>query len=299
MIRIHLQFCSSRDLLPFEQRHYVQLMDENDPCATKNSVKAGKPRGHQGQQIHYLIWVKTDAWKNVGAMSGGSGAFGVGIRDRFFGLDKFPKPKKRETSPYLSGIIDNTLYRLEYVLDRSTCAYSEEDTKRRKCLNPDHYHYLAGKIIALWRKQVVKDWEFMYGVKPYGFETFVDEKRSSRSGWGDQYDSNPSFTLSKGGLYIADNWTCVGSTQGSAKDHVGKGLTGGLRGKPFRRRKVPIKIVYCKWLAPFTEPQACEYKSSWRGETPEEKARAKELSRKRRQRTQEALALLKKEGITP
>ncbi len=265
MIWIHLQFCSSSDLIPFERRHYVQLMDEDDKCATENSVAAGEPRGHHGQQVHYLIWAKVDdAWKNIGAISGGSGIFSSNIRDKFFGLDKFPKPKRGETSPYLSGIIDNTLYRLEL-----------------------HQKNLASKVLSLWRKQVVKDWEFMYGVKPYGFETFVDENRSGKSG----------FTLSKGGLYVADNWTCVGSTQGSAKDHVGKGLTGGLRNNPFRRRKVPIKIAYCKWVPPFTEPQACVYKSSWRGQTPEEKALAKERSGKRRQKMQEAITLLEKEGI--
>lgn len=260
MIRIYLQFCSSSDLIPFERRHYVQPMDENDPCATAKSVDAGEPRGHHGQQIHYLIWGKVDeVWQNIGAISGGSGVFSCGIRDRFFGLDKFPKPKRGGTSPYLSGIIDNTLYRLEL-----------------------HQKNLASKVLSLWRKQVVKDWEFMYGVKPYGFETFVDEKRSGKAG----------FTLSKGGLYVADNWTCVGSTQGSAKDHVGKGLTGGLRGEPFRRRKVPIKIAYCKWIAPFTEPQFCEYKSSWRGQTVEEKALAKERILRRKELLKKALTEL-------
>jgi hypothetical protein len=251
-------------------------MDENDPCAKENSVVAGEPRGHHGQQVHYLIWGKVDdVWKNIGAISGGSGVFACGIRDKFFGLDKFPKPKRGESSPYLSGIIDNTLYRLE--------------------LNQKN---LASKVLSLWRKRVVKDWEFLYGIKPYGFETFVDEKRSSRDSWGDQYDSKPGFTLSKGGLYVADNWTCVGNTRGSAKDHVGKGLTGGLRGEPFRRRKVPIKIAYCKWISPFTEPQFCEYKSSWRGQTLEEKALAKERVLRRKELMNAAAVELEKMGIS-
>jgi hypothetical protein len=263
MIRIYLQFCSSSDILEVEQRHYVEKMMENDPNAKPNSVGAGEPKGHHGQQIHYLIWGKTEnGWWHIGAISGGSGVFSCGVRDKFFGLDKFPKPKRGQTSPYLSGIIDNTLYHLDL-----------------------HEKNLASKVLSLWRKQVAKDWEFMYGVKPYGFETFVDEKRSNL----------PGFNLSKGGLYVADNWTCVGTTSGSAKDHVGKGLTGGLRGEPFRRRKVPIKIAYCRWIAPFTEPQFCEYKSSWRGQTPEEKALAKERANRRKELLRKALTELPEE----
>jgi hypothetical protein len=268
MNHIVLQFCSSSDLLPFEERHYVAKMELNHPNATEHSVAAGKPVGHHGQQIHYLIWVKPDdsKWQNVGAISGGSPTFGVGIRDKFFGLDKFPKPKRGENSLYLNGIIDNTLYRLELNIPN-----------------------LASQILAIWRKQVVKDWEFMYGVKPYGFETFVDEDR----------DETKGFKKSKGGLYVADNWTCVGTTKGSTKDHVGRGLTGGLKGNPFHRKKVSIKIAYCKWIKPFTEPQVCNYKSSWRGQTPEEKALGKERTEKRKQLMQGAVLLLKTEGIDP
>ena len=274
MNQVFLQFCSSSDLLPFEKRHYVEAMSKGDPNATPNSVKAGQPKGHHGQQLHYLIWVKFDnthwLWQNVGAISGGSAIFSSSARDTFFGLGKFPKPKRGEKSPYLSGIIDNTLYHLEF-----------------------HKPNLATKILSLWRKQVVRDWEFMYDVKPYGFETFVDEKRQSRLVWGEEPRTNPNFAMTKGGLYIADNWAPVGVTQGSAKDHVGKGLTGGLRGRPFRRSKVSVKIAYCKWIAPFTEPQMCDYKSSWRGRTPEEKALAKERVARRKQLTLRAQEQLK------
>ncbi len=279
MIRVHLQFCGSSDILDVERRHYVEKMMENDPNAKEKSVDAGEPKGHHGQQIHYLIWGETDqGWQKIGAISGGSAVFTCGVRDKFFGLDKFPKPQRGQTSLYLSGIIDNTLYHLDL-----------------------HEKNLATKILSLWRKQVVKDWEFMYGIKPYGFETFVDEKRT-------EHQTKPGeFKLTKGGLYVADNWTCVGVTLGSAKDHVGKGLTGGLRGEPFRRRKVAIKIAYCKWITPFNEPQACEYKSSWRGQTPKEKALAKERVNRRKVLFEKALTelpescslKLRTEGVIP
>jgi hypothetical protein len=128
----------------------------------------------------------------------------------------------------------------------------------------------------MWRKVVVKDWEALYGVKPFGFETFVE------------FAEREDGTQRMGGLYVADNWTRVGETVGIAKNHVGIGLTGGLHGNPFARDNVPKKIVYCKWIKPFTEPQVCDYKSSWRGDTPEAKQLAKERAAWREMRTKES-----------
>ena len=125
------------------------------------------PRGHHGQQIHLLIWYKG---QNVGAISGGSAVYAVRCRDEFFGMTK----NNREQ--VINGIIDNTLFRLES---------SERN--------------LASRVVALWRKTVVGYWEYLYGVKPFGFETFV---QAADLGDGD----------TTGGLYRADNWTFVGET---------------------------------------------------------------------------------------
>jgi hypothetical protein len=158
---LRLEFCSSRDVAEFETRHYVAKMPENYFRATQHSKPAGKPRGHHGQQVHFLIWYKG---KNVGAISGGSSVYGTKVRDTFFGISK----NNREQT--LNGVIDNTLFRLEYSLDRNACVYGEEDTKKRKCLNPDHNHNLATQVLALWRRNVVAYWEFLYGVKPFRIE---------------------------------------------------------------------------------------------------------------------------------
>ncbi len=103
----------------------------------------------------------------------------------------------------INGIIDNTLFRLEL-----------------------HEYTLASQIVSLWRKVVVKDWESLYGVKPYGFETFVEYA---------EIDANRQRV---GSLYLADNWTLVGETAGNTRNHIGKGLTGGLHGNPFTRENV-------------------------------------------------------------
>ena len=235
--------------------HYVRKMTAEG--RTDKSKDVGEVRGHHGQQIHYLIWYETDhGWKNVGAISGGSAVYATGVRDEFFRITEGNREK------VINGIIDNTLFRLEL---------------------PEYN--LASKIVSLWRKAVVKDWEGLYGVKPYGFETFVE------------YAEIDAHRQRVGSLYLADNWTRVGETTGSAKNHVGKGLTGYLHGNPFTRESVAKKIVFCKWINPFTEPQVCEYKSSWRGQTPEEKQLAKKRAAWRKLRTIESKAELKSLGV--
>jgi hypothetical protein len=236
---LYLEFCGSSQVVDFETRHYVEKMPSNDPRASENSKVAGKPRGHHGQQIHFLIWYKGE---NVGAISGGSAVYATTCRDEFFGLNR----DNREH--VINGIIDNTLFRLE---------------------KPERN--LATRCLALWRKSVIDYWEYLYDVKPYGFETFVEQ--------ADLEDGRQRM----GALYKADNWTLAGETFGSTKNHIGVGLTGGVTGKgSFARAKVKPKLVFCKWIPGFSTPQFCEYKSSWRGQTAEEKELAKERSDRRK-----------------
>jgi hypothetical protein len=245
--QILFQFCGSKDIKIFEKNHYVRKMTADG--RTDKSKAVGEVRGHHGQQIHYLIWYETDnGWENVGAISGGSAVYATNVRDEFFHINKDNREK------VINGIIDNTLFRLEL-----------------------HDFNLASKIVSLWRKVVIKDWEGLYGVKPYGFETFVE------------YEEIDAVTQRVGSLYLADNWIRVGETAGRTKNHVGKGLTGGMRGNPFTRECVPKKIVFCKWIPPFTEPQTCDYKSSWRSQTPEEKQLAKVRSAWRKMRVADSL----------
>jgi hypothetical protein len=253
--RILFQFCGSKDIKIFEKNHYVRKMTADG--RTDRSKAVGEVRGHHGQQIHYLIWYETDdGWKNVGAISGGSAVFATGVRDDYFHITTENREK------VINGIIDNTLFRLEL-----------------------HDFNLASKIVCRWRKTVVKDWEGLYGVKPYGFETFVE------------YAEIDATTQRVGSLYLADNWTLVGETAGNTRNHIGKGLTGGLHGNPFTRENVSKKFVFCKWIKPFTEPQVCEYKSSWRGQTPEEKQRAKGRAAWRKMRIVDSSAELKRAGV--
>jgi Domain of unknown function (DUF4338) len=237
---LYLQFCSSSDVVDFEARHYVVKMPKDALRATPASKAAGKPRGHHGQQIHFLIWYNGE---NVGAISGGSAVYATACRDNFFDINS----NNREQ--VINGIIDNTLFRLE---------------------NPERN--LASRCLSLWRKKIVGYWKYLYDVEPFGFETFV-EYAELQDGTGRQR---------VGSLYLADNWNFVGETFGSTKNHIGVGLTGGLQGKVFERTKAPIKRVFCKWISGFSEPVYCEYKSSWRGKTEEEKLLAKNRAERRK-----------------
>lgn len=165
-----------------------------------------KNNGSIGQQLHYLIFLDN---KVVGIISGGSSAYAVKVRDEFFGITS----DNREVA--LNGIIDNTVFRLE-----------------------EHLPNLGTQVLSIWRKQVVEDWKFLYGVTPCGFETFIVEE---------------SYRV--GSMYKADNWTYVGSTSGSTKVH-----NHGAE-NPHVRKSVDSKLVFCKWIKGAKLPT--EYKSTW------------------------------------
>jgi len=237
--RIFLKFCSSSAVRDFEKLHYVRKMDSYVLHRGKNSKDVGEVRGHHGQQIHYLIWyeITPNTWRNVGVISGGSAVYAVKARDLFFGIDKSNREK------VINGIIDNTLFRIE-------------GGKKN----------LATRVLSMWRKQVALDWRSLYDAEPYGFETFVEE--------ADIIRADGSSGRRSGALYKADNWTLAGASVGNTKHHIGRGLTGGLAGRPFVREQVPPKLCFCKWIGKERLARMCEYKSSWRLETTEEKTLA-------------------------
>jgi Domain of unknown function (DUF4338) len=164
-------------------------------------------KGTHGQQLHYLI--KKDGVV-VGIISGASSVFAVKARDVFFGLTKENKQNG------LPSIINNTVFRLEI-----------------------HEKNLASNVLALWRKQIARDWKNRYGVVAHGFETFVVENDTR-----------------KGTLYKADNWVYLGDTSGSTKSHNGMG-------NKSIRLETSIKMIYAKKI-PKTK-LSTSYESSWRG----------------------------------
>jgi len=103
-----------------------------------------KNNGCIGQQLHYLIYYKTNL---VGIISGASSVWAVKSRDNYFGIAK----ENRRVS--LPSIVNNVVFRLEF-----------------------HEKNLATRVLSLWRKRVQSDWSERYGVIVHGFETFVVEE---------------------------------------------------------------------------------------------------------------------------
>lgn len=180
-------------------------------------------RGTHGQQLHYLIY---EGECVIGIISGASAVYGCAPRDKFFKLSKEQRIKQSQ----LNGIINNTVFRLEV---------------RQK--------NLATMILSMWRKQIAKDWEHLYGVKVGGFETFVIKE--SRGGNDDRH----------GGLYKADNWEHVGITKGNTKTHDKSNNNGGLN-TSHKRRKVEPKLIYCYRIKRHKKPVPLPevYISSWK-----------------------------------
>lgn len=168
--------------------------------------------GAVGQQLHYLVRVSSGGgiYRTVGIISAGSAAYAVGMRDNFFGINK----ENRQIA--LNSIVDNTVFRLE-----------------------ERIPNLGTQVLALWRKQVQRDWFRKYGVHVAGFETFIIENEQR-----------------KGAMYKADNWTFVGETAGSTKFHL-HGVE-----KQFERKEVCKKLVFCKWVK--GGALSTEYCSTWK-----------------------------------
>lgn len=218
-------------------------------------------KGCHGQQIHFLVWYKHEI---VGIISGGSPVFATAARDAFFKITKDNRTK------VINGIVDNVVFRLV-----------------------NHERNLGSRVLALWEKAAVATWEPLYGVKVFGFETFIVREGLMREEITDKNDNlgrplrrvvvvaDAEGNIRRGNMYKAANWIHVGETSGSTKGHDGVGLTGGREGGKgsFLRKTTPIKDVYCKWASGFSKPVEFVYKSSWKAATkegtPEEKETAK------------------------
>jgi hypothetical protein len=199
-------------------------------------------KGTHGQQLHYLIF---DDNRHVGIISGASPTYDVAPRDRFFNLptDRKCKEAKRRKEAILNQIINNTVFRIEH-------------TRKN----------LATQTLALWRRRIAADWEYLYQVPVLGFETFVVEEDHR-----------------KGTLYLADNWTCLGETKGSTKAHH-KDAGGGGMDTSHTRRTVDKKLIFC--IRRKGIKQIERYEASWRDK---ERARVLTARRKKLFKAQDSL----------
>jgi len=168
--------------------------------------------GVVGQQLQYLIFYGTEV---VGVIGGSSAVYSNESRDEFFDLSEDKDIKTTQ----LNSIINNNIFRLEY-----------------------HAPNLASMVLSTWRKQIAKDWEYLYGVEVGGFETFIIESKL----W--------SGKTRNGGCYRADNWNLVGITKGYQEKNV--------RGREHNSKNLKSKkLVYCKWIK---DKELCtEYNTSW------------------------------------
>ena len=176
--------------------------------------------GCHGQQLHYLVMVDG---QHLGVISGASAVYGVKARDLFFGIDH----AKRKVQ--LNSIINNVVYRVEGA--------------------PRN---VPSQALAMWRKRIAADWEFLYQVKVAGFETFVIEA-----------DLDDGRTRS-GALYRADNWSMLGITAGNTKSHAAADNAGGLSAA-HTRKSVCKKLILARKVKGV--PLAESYQATWRNRT--------------------------------
>jgi hypothetical protein len=116
---------------------------------------------------------------------------------------------------------------------------------------------LGTRILSKFRKVSALLWKKLYGVDVIGFETFVIENDRR-----------------KGALYKADNWVYLGETKGNTKSH--NGLT-----NKAQRRPTEIKLIFA--IKTKNKIPTSDYVSSWRASTEEEKKRAKDIVKFRKE----------------
>jgi hypothetical protein len=120
-----------------------------------------------------------------------------------------------------------------------------------------HEKNLGTRILSKFRKVSALLWKRLYGVDVIGFETFVIENDRR-----------------KGALYKADNWAYLGETKGNTKSH--NGLT-----NKAQRRSTEIKLIFA--IKTKNKIPTNDYVSSWRASTEEEKKRAKDIVKFRKE----------------
>jgi hypothetical protein len=126
-----------------------------------------------------------------------------------------------------------------------------------------HEKNLGTRILSKFRKVSALLWKRLYGVDVIGFETFVIENDRR-----------------KGALYKADNWAYLGETKGNTKTHDVSSKSVGLT-TTHKRRTTEIKLIF--GIKTKNKIPTSDYVSSWRASTPEEKKRAKDIVKFRKE----------------
>lgn len=208
--------CLSEDTKPKAE---LFLVSRSDPRYLKyRNRHYVENNGCHGQQLHYLVYLNN---QQIGIISGASSVYGVRARDEYFGLQTDATIKKTQ----LCSIINNVVYRIE-----------------------DAPKNAATQILALWRRQIAHDWNYLYKVEVAGFETFVIES---------DIDNGKRRS---GALYRADNWDLIGLTAGNTKTHRKADGCGGLNAK-HKRQQVCKKLIYARKVKGIK--LATSYKASW------------------------------------
>ena len=192
----------------------LELVKTSDPLYKEYRKNHYIPsRGVVGQQLQYLIFYDS---KVVGLIGGASAVLRSKDRDEYLGLSTDESIKTKQ----LNSVINNNIFKLDYGAPN-----------------------LATIVLKMWRKQIIKDWENLYGVPVAGFETFVVEERL----WNGK--------TRNGACYRADNWHLVGLTSGYGARNP--------RGRTIRKAKIlqSQKLIYC--LKVKNKDFCTEYVSTW------------------------------------
>ncbi len=215
----------------------LALVKRSDPTYIEYRKKHYIPhRGVVGQQLQYLVFYGHEV---VGVIGGSSAVYSNEFRDQYWDLSNEKDLKTRQ----LNSIINNNIFKLDYPAPN-----------------------LATIALGMWRKQIAKDWETLYGVEVAGYETFVVEERL----WNGK--------TRNGACYRADNWELVGITKGYGNTNV--------RGRATKSKNLKAKkLIYCLKIK--GKKLCTEYETAWNNADKQ-----KALKNKRKEMVSDPLDLL-------
>ena len=130
----------------------LELIKTSDPIYKEYRKNHYIPsRGVVGQQLQYLIFYDS---KVVGLIGGASAVLRSKDRDKYLGLSTDETIKTKQ----LNSVINNNIFKLDYAAPN-----------------------LATIVLKMWRKQIIKDWENLYGVPDGGFFAYENTQKNHKN----------------------------------------------------------------------------------------------------------------------
>ena len=175
----------------------LKITKRTDPLLLERmKIHYSQPKGFVGRNICYAIYYNNNYY---GHIVGGSATRYLPGRNEYLGI----------TLKNLNNVVNNIFYNISKVNEK----YPE------RCFTT--------KVLKIFMKEIINDWEIKYGDKVIGFESLVELPRT-------------------GQLYKKAGWEYVGTTKGYTCKRIGGNGSDSWTGKRiWNTEELKPKLVLC------------------------------------------------------